>query len=51
MSGDQPGAAAARRPGPQGNRDGRFPGFDAAAQARHWDPVTADAVLSRLHPP
>ena len=26
----------------------RFPGFDAAAQARRWDPVTAGAVLSRL---
>ena len=30
---------------------GRFPGFDAAAQARHWDPVTAGVVLSRLRIP
>jgi hypothetical protein len=30
---------------------GRFPGFDAAAQARHWDPVTAGVVLSRLMMP
>ena len=29
----------------------RFPGFDATAQARHWDPVTAGVVLSRLGPP
>ncbi len=26
----------------------RFPGFDAGAQARHWDPVTAGVVLDRL---
>jgi gluconate 2-dehydrogenase subunit 3-like protein len=31
--------------------DGRFPGFDAAAQAGHWDPVTADVVLARLQAP
>jgi hypothetical protein len=30
---------------------GRFPGFDAAAQARHWDPVTAGVVLARLRIP
>jgi hypothetical protein len=30
---------------------GRFPGFDAAAQARHWDPVTAGVVLARLAMP
>jgi Gluconate 2-dehydrogenase subunit 3 len=30
---------------------GRFPGFDSAAQARHWDPVTAGVVLSRLAMP
>ena len=30
---------------------GRFPGFSAAAQARHWDPVTAGVVLSRLGRP
>jgi Gluconate 2-dehydrogenase subunit 3 len=31
--------------------DGRFPGFDVAAQARHWDPVTAGVVLARLRIP
>jgi hypothetical protein len=31
--------------------DGRFPGFDVTAQARHWDPVTAGVVLSRLSIP
>jgi hypothetical protein len=30
---------------------GRFPGFSAAAQARHWDPVTAGVVLGRLGQP
>jgi hypothetical protein len=30
---------------------GRFPGFDAAAQAAHWDQVTAGVVLSRLGMP
>jgi Gluconate 2-dehydrogenase subunit 3 len=34
--------------GSPGRWDGRFPGFDVAGQARHWDPVTADVVLSRL---
>ncbi|HEY3872435.1 MAG TPA: gluconate 2-dehydrogenase subunit 3 family protein [Actinocrinis sp.] len=29
----------------------RFPGFDVAAQARHWDPVTAGVVLARLQTP
>jgi Gluconate 2-dehydrogenase subunit 3 len=29
---------------------GRFPGFDAAAEAGHWDPVTAGVVLRRLGP-
>jgi hypothetical protein len=29
----------------------RFPGFDSAAQAGHWDPVTAGVVLSRLMMP
>ncbi|HEY2577009.1 MAG TPA: gluconate 2-dehydrogenase subunit 3 family protein [Streptosporangiaceae bacterium] len=38
----------AREPGAW---DGRFPGFDAAAQARHWDSVTAGVVLSRLRIP
>ena len=28
-----------------------FPGFDALSQVRHWDPVTADAVLARIAPP
>ena len=32
-------------------RGGRFPGFDAASQAKHWDPVTAGVVLSRLGMP
>jgi hypothetical protein len=30
---------------------GRFPGFDATAQAQRWDPVTAGVVLSRLGMP
>ncbi|HEU5418426.1 MAG TPA: gluconate 2-dehydrogenase subunit 3 family protein [Streptosporangiaceae bacterium] len=30
---------------------GRFPGFDPAAQAPHWDPVTAAVVLRRLSRP
>jgi hypothetical protein len=29
----------------------RFPGFDAAAQAQHWDPITAGVVLERLSMP
>jgi hypothetical protein len=28
----------------------RFPGFDVLGEARHWDPVTAGVVLSRLGP-
>jgi len=28
--------------------DRRFPGFDALGQARHWDRVTADAVMARV---
>jgi gluconate 2-dehydrogenase subunit 3-like protein len=35
---------------PAGTPD-RFPGFDAVSQARHWDEITAAAVLSRLGPP
>ncbi len=36
-------------PGPA---DGsRFPGFDAAAQAPRWDPVTAGVVLARIGMP
>jgi hypothetical protein len=41
-------SGAAGRPGGPG---GRFPGFDAVAQAGHWDPVTAGVVLRRLGPP
>jgi hypothetical protein len=26
----------------------RFPGFDPLSQVRHWDPVTADAILARV---
>jgi hypothetical protein len=39
--------------GPEGTRDwaGRFPGFDVLSQARHWDQVTADAVMARIRPP
>jgi hypothetical protein len=29
----------------------RFPGLDATAQAPHWDPVTAGAVLARIGMP
>jgi hypothetical protein len=29
----------------------RFPGFDPAAQAPHWDPVTTGVVLSRIGMP
>jgi Gluconate 2-dehydrogenase subunit 3 len=40
----------AGRSGPE--RGGsRFPGFNAAAQSKHWDPVTAGVVLSRLGMP
>lgn len=41
------GAAASWSPGQQT----RFPGFDPAAQASHWDGVTAETVLRRLTPP
>jgi hypothetical protein len=41
-------SGTASRPGGTG---GSFPGFDAAAQAGHWDPVTAGVVLRRLGPP
>jgi hypothetical protein len=30
---------------------GRFPGFDALDQVRHWDQVTADVVLARTDAP
>jgi Gluconate 2-dehydrogenase subunit 3 len=29
---------------------GRFPGFDSASQARHWDQVTAEVVAARSGP-
>jgi Gluconate 2-dehydrogenase subunit 3 len=34
-----------------GRATGRFPGFDALGQARHWDPVTTDLVTARTGPP
>jgi len=34
-----------------GQGSSRFPGLSAVAQARHWDPVTAGVVLSRLGRP
>jgi hypothetical protein len=38
--------------GPPSGLDNRFPGFDVLSQARHWDQVTADLVVSRtLAPP
>jgi hypothetical protein len=43
----QPGAYRRRQSGPSP----RFPGFDVLSQARHWDPVTARLVTSRLDPP
>ena len=46
-----PGGQRRRRSGTPGAWDSRFPGFDAAAQVRHWDPVTAGVVLSRLRIP
>jgi len=36
---------------PPAGGGGRFPGFDALAQAGHWDAVTAGVVLSRLGKP
>ena len=52
--------AASRHPGIRGpasqdpgsqDPGSRFPGFDAEAQSRHWDPVTAGVVLARLGRP
>jgi hypothetical protein len=40
-----------REQGSPGRWDDRFPGFDVAAQARHWDRVTTGVVLSRLRVP
>jgi hypothetical protein len=48
VSRERPRGRGPREPGAW---DGRFPGFDAAAQVRHWDPVTAGVVLSRLRIP
>jgi hypothetical protein len=45
-SGPGGGPASAPPDGPGGGS--RFPGFDAAAEAGHWDPVTAGVVLSRV---
>jgi Gluconate 2-dehydrogenase subunit 3 len=46
----QPGRPGA--PGrPSADWEGRFPGFDALSQARHWDQVTAGVVLDRTGPP
>jgi hypothetical protein len=45
------GETAGRRASDPGAWGGRFPGFDAAAQARQWDQVTAGVVLSRLRIP
>jgi hypothetical protein len=33
-----------------GRATGRFPGFDALSEARHWDTVTAGAVTARTGP-
>jgi hypothetical protein len=35
----------------QSDRSPRFPGFDVTDQAKHWDQVTQDLVLSRLEAP
>jgi Gluconate 2-dehydrogenase subunit 3 len=35
----------------QSDRSPRFPGFDVTGQAKHWDQVTQDLVLSRLEAP
>jgi len=43
---DRPGAYQRQQSGPRG----RFPGFGAAGQAGHWDPVTADLIRSRVGP-
>jgi hypothetical protein len=37
-----------RLPLPEKDGGGRFPGFDSAAQSRHWDSATAAVVMSRL---
>jgi hypothetical protein len=34
-----------------GPATGRFPGFDAISQARHWDTVTAGLIAARTGPP
>jgi hypothetical protein len=35
-------------PLPEADGGGRYPGFSALAQARHWDPVTAGVVQARM---
>jgi hypothetical protein len=37
--------------GPAAPYEGRFPGFDTLSQRKHWDPVTAGVVLSRIGMP
>lgn len=49
MSAARPGRGGAWNWSP--GKESRFPGFDAAGQAPHWDRVTAGTVLSRLAPP
>jgi hypothetical protein len=39
---------SARAPSGRAPVRARFPGFDAAGQARHWDRVTASVVLDRM---
>jgi gluconate 2-dehydrogenase subunit 3-like protein len=34
-----------------GRAAGRFPGFDALGQSRHWDTATADLITARTSPP
>jgi len=34
-----------------GRATGRFPGFDALSQTRHWDPVTTELITARTGPP
>jgi Gluconate 2-dehydrogenase subunit 3 len=43
---DRPGGYQRQQAGPRG----RFPRFDVLDQARHWDPVTAELVISRTRP-
>jgi hypothetical protein len=43
---DRPGAYQQRQAGPRA----RFGGFDILRQARHWDQMTTDLVMSRMDP-